>query len=197
MKGQYTLDILKALGEIATNTTDILRVVIEHPNRKALITESRKNLDAIAWKREVGKKKREEYFKQLQRYKNLIAWLRREGMIKELIIKNEKRLFITAQGKKHRELLIKRQGEALPNPEYVASWAIAKHTIIIAFDIPEKEKRKRAWLRNALGSIGFRMIQKSVWIGSSQLPQEFLNDLHKLQILKFVEIFKVIKADNP
>ena len=63
--------------------------------------------------------------------------------------------------------------------------------MIIAFDVPEKYRRERDWLRIELKNLGFAMMQKSVWYGSSPLPQDFITSLDDLKILKFIKFFDV------
>jgi hypothetical protein len=194
MKGEYTLQILTTIGEIAVHASDVLRVMVEHPNREALLTQSYKNLAVIKRKREKSKAVREEYFRQANRYRNLVAWLKRDGIVKEIIVKKQKWLCITSKGKKYRDMLLKRQRDELPKPHYIKRKQ--KRAIIVAFDIPEKEKRKRDWLRQALKNIGFCMAQKSVWIGYAEIPTKMLRDLHRLRLLKFVEIFSVTRQGS-
>ena len=68
--------------------------------------------------------------------------------------------------------------------------------MIFAFDVPEKEKRKRGWLRTVLRRLDFTMIQKSVWVGKSKIPQEFLEDIYRFKMVDFVEIFEVSKTGS-
>jgi DNA-binding transcriptional regulator PaaX len=62
--------------------------------------------------------------------------------------------------------------------------------IIVAFDIPEKYRRKRDWLRSELIFLDFTPIQKSVWFGSAPLPQKFIENLNSLKILHCLKFFK-------
>lgn len=62
---------------------------------------------------------------------------------------------------------------------------------IVIFDIPEKERHKRTWLRTILVSLGFSMLQKSVWVGKNKIPEEFLYDLKDLKMLSCVQIFEI------
>lgn len=63
--------------------------------------------------------------------------------------------------------------------------------IIIIFDIPEKERKTRNWLRNQIKSWDFTMIQKSVWLGAGPLPEEFQQRAKLLGIKKYIKIFNV------
>lgn len=49
---------------------------------------------------------------------------------------------------------------------------------IVSFDIPEKQRKKRRWIREELFGLGYHPLQKSVWVGFSPLPENFL----KIQI---------------
>src|SRR3990172_4751526 len=40
------------------------------------------------------------------------------------------------------------------------------------------------------------MIQKSVWSGKTKLPQEFISQLHELNLLSYVEIFTISKTGS-
>ena len=40
------------------------------------------------------------------------------------------------------------------------------------------------------------MIQKSVWIGKVKIPKEFLDDLFKLRLIDYIEIFEISKAGS-
>ncbi len=65
---------------------------------------------------------------------------------------------------------------------------------IIAYDIPEKERSKRLWLREVLKMMNFKMLQKSLAVGKSKIPENFLEDLRKRRMLSYVHIFEVTKT---
>ena len=64
---------------------------------------------------------------------------------------------------------------------------------VIIFDIPEKERYKRNWLRMVLVSLGFSLLQQSVWIGKSKIPERFIFNLQKRGMLDYVQIFEINK----
>jgi len=68
-----------------------------------------------------------------------------------------------------------------------------RNTIII-FDIPEKVKNYRDWLRSELIGFGFEQIQKSVWFGP-KLPKEFIEYLDEINLLKYVRFFHANESD--
>src|SRR3989338_3301735 len=67
--------------------------------------------------------------------------------------------------------------------------------MIIAFDIPEREKKKRNWLRGELINLGFEMLQKSFWLGPSPLPKEFIHTLRDFKILPYIKFFKAQETE--
>ena len=62
---------------------------------------------------------------------------------------------------------------------------------LFIFDIPERERKKRLWLRLELISYGYKLLQKSVWIGYCPLPKEFFEALDYLNLRNYVHIFSV------
>lgn len=69
-----------------------------------------------------------------------------------------------------------------------------KKRVIVLFDIPEPKKKVREWLRFQIKSWGFKMIQKSVWLGDGPLPKEFTERLRLLGVEKDVKVFTVQKT---
>ena len=60
--------------------------------------------------------------------------------------------------------------------------------MIVAFDVPERKRSQRDWLRAELKILGFIQLQKSVWFGPAPLPKTFIlavRDIHLLQYIKF------------
>lgn len=66
--------------------------------------------------------------------------------------------------------------------------------MIVIFDIPEKQRKYRDWLRIELVKFGFEQIQKSVWFGPT-LPKTFLEYLEEIQTLKYLRFFKATEKD--
>jgi len=62
---------------------------------------------------------------------------------------------------------------------------------IFIFDIPEKIKKEREEIRRNLANYGYEMLQKSVWIGKSPLPRNFLEDLKAKNLISLIHLFEV------
>ena len=126
------------------------------------------------------------------RFSVLLYRLKKEGLVEEKISSRGKILKLTGIGKNFlAKLLHVKRGEALPPKRYKKQES--KELKIITFDIPERDRKKRRWLRGALFNLGFAMLQKSVWTGNAEIPEPFLNDLRVLRLLPHVEIFSVSK----
>lgn len=64
------------------------------------------------------------------------------------------------------------------------------------FDIPEPKKAEREWFRFHLKKFNYEMIQRSVWVGPSPLPKEFLDYLKEIKLTEYVKTFKLDKPYN-
>lgn len=127
-----------------------------------------------------------ELLKDKRRFSKLISRLKSQGLVAEDKIK--KCLILTSKGGAKVETL---------REDVLSNFYLAKETKelkIVLFDIPEKESAHRAWIRQVLKNLKFTMLQKSVWVGTSSLPEEFMNDLRARGIDKFVEILAVTKS---
>ena len=70
----------------------------------------------------------------------------------------------------------------------------APKNLLVMFDIPENMKGERDWFRFHLKKYNYLMIQKSVWIGPSPLPKEFLEYTTKIGLKESIKTFKLAKG---
>jgi len=119
-------------------------------------------------------------------FSTILSRLKKEGFIERTDSKRKAVWRITQKGLKY----IKE--EKLREPAKIKS-AADGITRIIAFDIPEKERKKRRWIREALLELDFRPLQKSVWIGMSPLPEDFFEDLDLLSLRRHIHLFSIDK----
>ncbi|MDP3947952.1 MAG: hypothetical protein Q8Q41_04680 [bacterium] len=191
MKGELTLKILGSIGDAAVTTADVLAVVAG-----SSYGASYSQMDYALFQRQAKRVQREllaeEELKRKERYYSMLYKLKRDGLIIQKINKQSKMLALTAKGKKLWSELRSRANNAPPAINYRKSPAVV--FTIAAFDIPERHNGKRHWLRMALKHIGLAMIQKSVWIGKVKIPEEFIDDLRRLDLTECVEIFEITKA---
>jgi len=68
--------------------------------------------------------------------------------------------------------------------------------LLVMFDIPEVKKAEREWFRFHLRKFDYKMIQKSVWVGPSPLPEDFLDYIKKIKLRECIKTFKLAKHYN-
>lgn len=66
--------------------------------------------------------------------------------------------------------------------------------LIVMFDIPETKKAEREWFRWHLKKFKYEMIQKSVWVGPSPLPKEFMDYISKIGLKSTIKTFRLAKS---
>jgi DNA-binding transcriptional regulator PaaX len=130
-----------------------------------------------------------------KRFYTLLAKLRKEGIIKKQGIGASAVCNLTNNGlEKLLNYAEQTHSLNLPIKKYVSK-KINTQTLV-TFDIPENLKQYRNWIRYQLVALGFSMLQKSVWVGTYQIPPDFLHDLRELNLLQYIHIFKVTKSGS-
>jgi CRISPR/Cas system-associated endoribonuclease Cas2 len=193
MKGEKTLAILALLKEGALEATDVFEAFL----RAGYGASSRRlnyERNRIRLRREQKSISYIEKRHARQRYDNLVSFLRRDGLIQRTGIRKKSVLSITHKGRVALQKLFSKKQEELPATRYVP---VSSNTFVICvFDIPERERRKRAWLRAALQGMGMHLIQKSVWLGKIKIPNDFLDAVDRIKILPYIEIFEITKSGS-
>ena len=65
--------------------------------------------------------------------------------------------------------------------------------LIVMYDIPENKKKERDWFRRQLKNFGYIIIQRSVWVGPSPLPKDFLDYVKFIGLKDELKTFKLAK----
>lgn len=114
-------------------------------------------------------------------FQNLIYYLKKKGIIKDFKKEEVKGWMLTEKGRE-RILKIKIKDKANNRRKRKDDrW------IMVIFDIPEKERIKRDFLRRSLYELGFQMLQKSVWVS----PFDVLDKVK--EIIKFYSLEPFVK----
>lgn len=133
--------------------------------------------------------------REQHKFKVIVSKLRTQGLITP--VSRGRLLQLTSRGRAAFFSLLrkidKKSHPPIPQTKYTTPRKSRRLTMVI-FDIHERERWKRDWLRSVLHNFGFKKIQKSVWIGALQLPNEFLDDLRKLNLMSSVHIFSVLNT---
>ena len=64
---------------------------------------------------------------------------------------------------------------------------------IVMYDIPFNKRSERDWFRSQLKRFNYVMIQKSVWVGPSPLPQDFLDYVKSIGLKNKLKILKLAR----
>jgi len=185
MRGNITRAILRTIGEVTVDIIDLFDVYLE-----AGYGASSRKIQYLLDKKEKGRIVRRRKQEEWARYRKFMYYLEQDGLLKKKISNNKMRYILTKKGKekiKNESLKI-----SLPNEKKYKKEKGERHIIVI-FDIPEVDKRKRHWLRETLKHLGFIMTQKSVWIGNVKIPKEFISDIFEIGLGKYVDIFEATK----
>lgn len=193
MKGEVVLKILEIIEGLAIGTADILYVI---SNSGYGASYGKLNYELLKHRKERERKSAEKDLerREKQKYYNLILYLKKSGLIEEKHRDSKKFFILTKNGKDKLLKLREKNNTKLPENSYLKEEN--NKFIIVIFDIPEVERRKRVWLRAVLINLGFKMIQKSVWLGKIKIPKEFLEDLFKMKLVDFVEIFEISETGS-
>ncbi|MCX6717261.1 MAG: CRISPR-associated endonuclease Cas2 [Candidatus Taylorbacteria bacterium] len=65
--------------------------------------------------------------------------------------------------------------------------------LIVMYDIPHEKKKERDWFRRHLKKFNYIMIQKSVWVGPSPLPKDFIDYVKSIDLQDKLKTFKLAK----
>ncbi len=131
-----------------------------------------------------------------QRFYSLLSRLKKQGFVTSSggRGRQQSKWDITQRGLKKLFVIREKKRFSLGNVSYEARKDSMVRVVI--FDIPERERHKRVWLRAALLALGFSLCQQSVWLGKSKIPREFLEDLRDREMLSFVQIFEVSREGS-
>lgn len=188
VKGEVRLKILEFLENSAQAMSDVL-FIFSLPYGTSL-----GRMQYLLDKRRQEMSRQKIHDADRKRFYELLHHLKKDGLVEKAERDNNPFLRLTPKGKAHLERLRLFRSRMLPRSRYEHE----KDDIlkIVIFDIPEKEKRKRNWLRAVLKNLDFQMLQKSVWAGKVKLPKSLIINLDKLNLSDYVEIFAVNKTGS-
>ncbi len=111
------------------------------------------------------------------------------SLVKEGFIEDYGSLCVTLKGKKY----ISKKIDSLKQFNFKFNKNAPKN-LIVMFDVSESRKAEREWLRWHLKKFNYLMIQKSVWVGPSPLPKEFLDYIKSIELRDSLKTFKLARG---
>jgi PaaX protein central Cas2-like domain len=118
-----------------------------------------------------------------QRFSTIVYRLKKEGIIVPGVEGESKQ--------KTQKFKITKKGRNILSAQRKYQKCFGSDLIIVMFDIPEKLRLERTWLRSVLKELDFEMVQRSVWMGKAKIPEQFVEDMRDRKIVEYVEIIKV------
>ena len=133
--------------------------------------------DLLSFRRAWEKKNRQKYFSQL------IYYLKKKGLIRINNLQSRKAVAITSMGL---EKISEIKYETLKRIKRKdGKWQM------IIFDIPEKKRRLRDLLRDNLVFLGYRMLQKSIWVCPFDVKEETEKFLKEYPLDPYIKMFLI------
>ena len=186
-RGQILRKILELLHEQAMTQVDFFSAVLES-GYGASSGKIEYNYQKTQQLRSSRESKADELKSKKLRLQKFLSKLKRDGLIKQT--KGLDNVFAISDRGKIKLTELKNK---FHNKHYeIKDKKI--NPVIISFDIPEEFRRKRAWLREVIKNLGFKMVHKSVWVGNVSLPEQLILDLDRMNVLEFIEIFEINKT---
>ena len=119
----------------------------------------------------------------------ILSRLRREGLVARDGARKTSSWRITGKGKGHLRAL-SATADLLPKSAHIMPKKDGKLRIVI-FDIPERDRRKRDWLRVQLLANDFEPLQKSVWTGTRPLSVTLMKEIDALNLGAYIHIMSI------
>ncbi|MBI5079642.1 hypothetical protein HZB06_03205 [Candidatus Wolfebacteria bacterium] len=115
-----------------------------------------------------------------------ILWrLEKKGLVEKSTAQKQRRYQLTTRG-----LRIIKTFQEKKEETWDGKWRI------VMFDIPEKKRLDRSWLRFRLVALDFRPIQKSVFLGQQPIEKELYREIMDRKIDHHIRLMTVGEMDN-
>lgn len=181
MRGEIIYKILLSLENTAIGAIDLIEVLATSGYGASM--------DKIEYK--LSRKNEERLEEQIRnekiiRIKKYLSKLKSDGLVSDDSLN---KISLTKKGREKLNKL--KKSFLLSMAEYKKE--PSTNVIVISYDIPVSFNLERDALRDILRFFGFNLIHKSVWIGKTKLPEEFVVYLGNAGILEYVEILEVTK----
>ncbi len=116
-------------------------------------------------------------------FSRLIYYLKKKGLIGIENLKNKEAILLTKKGSE-RVLRIRFK---TTSKKYRSD---GKWQMII-FDIPEKKRKLRDFLRDSLSFLGYKILQKSIWVCPYDVEKDTENLLREYSLDQYVKTFLI------
>lgn len=108
---------------------------------------------------------------------------------KGLVKKNGKRYFISNKGIKLIKQKLSGENEN-QQKKWDGKWRL------VTFDVPEKNRQARNWLRTELYAAGYQPLQKSVFIGKMPLDRKLMEEILRRNLYRYTRLVTFGEIDD-
>jgi len=170
MKLPITDEFLWNLYNLSENIDDILDIALP-PFRKIVFPDLHK-VQRIYEKRKAKKS-----------FSNFIYYLKKQGYIKVKNLRNKKGILFTKKG----------MGKVLKIKFKIKKKKRRKdgRWMMLIFDIPEKKRDLRNLLRETLYLLGYKMLQRSVWVCPYDVLKETEDFIQRNSLDPYIKLFLI------
>jgi len=142
------------------------------------------------YERVIKLKSIQDYYEELKNLKEnsvqTILWrLKKKGLVTKKQIEKQKYYQLTNLG-----LKVAGEIKKIIEQPWDGKWRI------VMFDIPEKKRIERKWLRFQLLAFDYKPLQKSVFIGQKPLDEEFYKELINRKLNQYIRLVTVGEIDD-
>lgn len=120
-------------------------------------------------------------------FARIVWYLKKKGYIKVKSLEAKEGIILTRKGMRKVFKISLKQTKKKKRKD--GKW------IMVIFDIPEKKRKLRDFFREVLKSLGFKFLQKSIWV----CPYDMLNKVQKIiqksDLEKYVRIFLIEEVE--
>jgi len=134
-----------------------------------------------------------DLYRDRRQFHHTLQYLKQQGLISKKIKVHGSGWVLTQRGmeRAQRYKTVRRDPFSKANAAFMKPHG--NGVTIVAYDIPERERKKRDWIRWCLIEMGCEMIQKSVWVAKGAIDEDFIHALRDRDLLEYVHIFSVTK----
>lgn len=172
--GDLTRAILRHLAESGVLMLD----AFFPPHPKARLTRAFLGLDARRYRSPAAAR---------HSLSSILYRLKKEGLVAKSGPDKKSRWSITSKGRGFLERTAQRK-PPLPALEHRTLPPKDKMIRLVSFDVPERQRAKRDWLRKELISCDYRPLHRSVYIGMRALPIELMDEITALGLNGHIQI---------
>lgn len=134
-----------------------------------------------------------EVYRNRQQFHRTLQYMKRQGLVTKRGARHGMQWTLTRHGIEKLAMYRKRRADLFSGAHVSFPAPHGGGLTIVAFDIPEKERRKRDWIRRCLVEMDFKPLQKSVWTARGGVHEDFVEALRERNLLNAVHIFGVTK----